>query len=587
MPDETSRDETKSSTANRTTGRDDAGTNPRIWPALVIVIAYLVPSWFLIQAPTMIPNAIGLFVCPIVALVLLLVWWLFASRVPRKDRAVGVVLFVALEAWIVFTQEFPDGLSILAVSIPVMFTGIVGLLAVTVRMPWNKRRWVVVTMMILCAGVFTALRADGVYGNLAPVLAWRWDPVSGELPAELIETPGRPAEEAILPTEVGPLDWPGFRGPARDNRVAGVTFATDWTENPPREVWRRRVGAAWSSFAVVGDYIFTQEQRGDDECVVCYKAATGDEVWTNRVAARFDNMGAGPRATPTFDQGNLYTFGATGILQCVDASTGLTVWKRDVPADTNAKSPQWGFAGSPLVVGNVVIVFAGGKDGKGVAAYDCESGEPTWFAGDGSHGYCSGHLAHIAGTPQVLMSSDFGVQAFVPETGDVLWEHRWKTKSNPRCIQPLLPDANSVLIGTAGGQGTRLITITKQEASWSVEEQWTSKRLRPYFNDFVYHEGYCYGFDGNRFICMDAATGDRRWRGANYGGQVLLISDMAMLLVLTEKGDVVLVEAAPDAANEIAKIRALDSKTWNHPVIANGKLFVRNDREAVCYELPT
>jgi outer membrane protein assembly factor BamB len=522
---------------------------------------------------------------------------LFGSRVPVADRIVGLLLFVALQAWIVFAQVFFEGFHPRAllegaylhmVSIPVMFTGIVGLLAVTIWVPWKKRRLVLVIMMILCTGVFTALRVDGVYGSLAPVLAWRWDPVAGELPAELIEVPDRPAEKAVLPAEAGPQDWPGFRGPARDNRVAGVTFATNWTNNPPREVWRRPVGAAWSSFAVVGDYVFTQEQRGDDECVVCYKAASGEEVWVNRVAVRFDNeMGGGPRATPTFDRGKLYTFGATGILQCLDASTGTTVWQVDVLADTDAEVPQWGYAGSPLVAEDLVIVFAGAGEGKGVAAYDRVSGNLTWCSGDGSHAYCSGHFAQVAGVPQVLMNSDVGVQSFVPESGEVLWEHRWHTKSNPRCIQPLFPDANSVLIGTAGGQGTRLLTVDQQEGSWRVEEQWTSKRLRPYFNDFVYHEGHCYGYDGKRFICMDARTGERRWRGSNYGGQVLLVSDMAMLLLLTEKGDVVLVDATAEGFHEVAGMKALENKTWNHPVVANGKLFVRNDREAACFDLPT
>ncbi len=579
MPDETPQDEPK---------RTNTGTNPRIWPAVAIVLVYLAPLWFLIQASSMEKLVLGLVISPLIALLLLIIWWLFASRVPWKQRLVGFVFFVALQTGLAFLQELPDGLSLLAVSIPVTFTAVVALLAVTTRMPWKKRRWVAVAVMVLCIGVFTAVRVEGIYGNFAPDLAWRWGGPSEEYAWSPVQGLAEPGKPAILPAQAGPLDWPGFRGAAMDGRSVGVTFATDWAKNPPREVWRQRTGVGWSSFTVIGDYIFTQEQRGTDECVVCYKAASGDTVWVQRATARFDNnMGSGPRATPTFNQGRLYTFGATGILQCVDASTGALVWEQDVRADTEANVPEWGFAGSPLVVGNVVIIFAGGKDGKGVAAYDRESGDPAWCAGDGSHGYCSGHLAQIAGVPQVLMSSDFGIQAFVPESGDVLWEHPWKTKNNPRCIQPSLLDANSVLIGTAGGQGTRRITLTRQDTSWNVEEQWTSKRLRPYFNDFVYHEGHCYGFDGNRFICMDATTGERRWRGANYGGQVLLIADMAMLLVLTEKGNVVLVEAAPDAANEIAKISALDGKTWNHPVVAHGKLFVRDDKEAVCYDLPT
>lgn len=576
MTDETPLDKKPSATTH---------TTPRIWPAAVILLAYLAPLWFLLGASTMLLNAVGLIICPNVALVLLLIWWLFASRVPVKQRIVGVLLFAAFQAWLFLLQE-ADGVYMLAISVPVMFTAAVGFLTLTPWLGWPKRRWGALLVMLICTLAFTAMRVEGVYGNLTPQLAWRWTRASDELPAELAETPGANDGKAVLPAELGAGDWPGFRGPERDGRLTGVTFPTDWMNNPPRELWRRGVGQAWSSFAAVGDYVFTQEQRGGDECVVCYRAASGEQVWVNRVAAFFDNnMGAGPRATPTYDHGKLYTFGATGILQCLDASTGSTLWKRDVPEDTGGKTPQWGFAASPLVTQNLVMVFAGRTDGKGVAAYGRESGDLTWCAGKGSAGYCSPHLAEVAGIPQVLMSSSFGIQAITPETGGVLWEHAWDVKMNPRCIQPTLPDANSVLLGTAAGLGTRRLAVTREDSSWNVEEQWTSKRLRPYFNDGVLHEGYYYGYDGNRFVCLDAATGERMWKGGNYGGQVLLAADMGILVVLTEKGSVVLLKATPDEPVEVAELAALSSKTWNHPVIAHGRLLVRNDREAVCFDL--
>ncbi|MBM3288900.1 MAG: alcohol dehydrogenase, partial [Candidatus Hydrogenedentes bacterium] len=382
--------------------------------------------------------------------------------------------------------------------------------------------------------------------------------------------------------------WPAFRGPQRDGVVRGTTIATNWSEKPPKEIWRKRVGLGFSAFAVVGDYIFTQEQRRDHEVVVCYKAATGDQVWTNAIEARFDEaVGSGPRATPAFDAGKLYTQGATGVLQCLDAATGERIWKTDVGADTGASTPEWGFSGSPLVTDKHVIVFTGGaKDSdQAVIAYDKATGTKAWCGGEHGAGYSSAQLSTLGGVPQVLVTSGFGVQAFEPATGAVLWQNEWKTKMNPRVVQPMVMDGRAVLVGTAEGKGTRYVQVAQTDAGWTATEKWTSREFRPYFNDFVLHRGYCYGFDGDTFMCVDANTGKRRWKGTKYGGQVLLVENSDALIVLSEKGEVALVRADPSQFQELAKFQAIEGKTWNHPVLANGRLFVRNAEEAACYEV--
>ncbi len=558
----------------------------RIWPAVVIVAAYAITLAVTLYLPTIIGNAIGIVGLPFLSTLLLALWWLTLSRTPWRDRLIGLIVFAAIAGWIVATQQ-RDKSQILLIALPVMNIGVVLILAATVRSAWPAQRVKALLFLIGCAILFPMFRIEDIASNLAPILTWRWSATSEEL-LEQSMVAGNPGGKADVPAQAGPLDWPGFRGPGRDGIVRGVAIATNWNEKPPKELWRRRVGLGFSSFVAVGNYIFTQEQRRQDEIVVCYRADNGEEVWVNATKARFDNStGSGPRATPTFDNGKIYAQGATGTLQCLEATTGAVVWKADVAADTGAKLPQWGFASSPLVTDKLVIVFTGGAGNKAVIAYDKVTGTKTWCGGAGTNGYSSAHLARIDGAPQVVVLSDFGVQSLEPETGAVLWQNEWKTSMNTRVVQPTVVDGRAVLVGTAEGKGTRSLLIARSDAGWTAQEKWTTREFRPYFNDYVLYRGYCYGFDGNMLACIDANTGKRRWKGSHYGGQVLLIENSEVLIVLTEKGELALVRATPNEFEEIAKIPAIKGKTWNHPIVANGKLFVRNAEEAACYELPT
>ena len=570
-------------------GVDDATparhvTRLRLWPGALIALAHVaVSGGFWVFGSTNIHSFAGFAITPIAAAVALALWWLAASRIPVLERFAGLLLVGAAAGASVAAQAH-DRAFILIVALPVLTTGMVGLLLLTSPLGWRIQRWVALCAVVVCAVVFSSLRVDSLGGNLFPILSWRWNPTAEE---KMASAPGHGPganKVASLPSQVSPLDWPGFRGPARDGRVVGQTFPTTWSP-APKELWRRPVGLGWSSFAAVGDYIFTQEQRAGEELVSCYRADTGEDVWTNRVPTRFeDNMGPGPRATPTFEQGVLYTLGATGVVQAIDASNGATVWKRDLAADTGAKTPTWGFASSPLVTGERVIVFSGGA-GKSVIAYHRVTGEVAWRAGADTNGYSSPQLVRIADTPQILMVSDFGLQAFTPETGEQLWEHAWKAKPYPRVVQPLLVEPNAVLLGTPGTMGTRQARVTKDGAAWHVEEGWTLAGYRPYFNDGVLFEGHCFGFDGNRLVCVDVAAGKVSWEGKRCGGQILLVADLGALLLLTEAGDVMLVAAKPDQYRELAHFKALHGKTWNHPVVSRGRLFVRNSEEAACFEL--
>jgi outer membrane protein assembly factor BamB len=458
-----------------------------------------------------------------------------------------------------------------------------------------------VATILLACGAWTLVRTEGVSGDMVATFRWRWTKTAEERllsPAATAENkPVPPAapegaknEPAPPAAAVARPEWPGFRGPERDAVVRGVRIAPDWSKSPPAKLWRRPIGPGWSSFAVDGNLLYTQEQRGGDEVVACYNATTAEPVWTHRDAVRFfeSNGGAGPRGTPTLSNGRVYTFGATGILNALDAGNGAVVWSRDAASDTGGspsfgggktKVPDWGFSSSPLVVDDVVIIAAAGQ----LVAYEVGSGKPRWFGPGGRAGYSSPHLVTIEGVEQVLLVSGAGVTSVAPADGKLLWEHAWPGFP---IVQPALTPDGDVLTAAGGDSGTRRITVAHGPGGWTVEERWTSRGLKPYFNDFVVHKGHAFGFDGNILACIDLNDGQRKWKGGRYGnGQLVVLRDQDLLLVLSEEGELALVSATPDKFTELARFPAIEGKTWNHPVLAGNMLFVRNGEEMVAFRL--
>jgi outer membrane protein assembly factor BamB len=375
--------------------------------------------------------------------------------------------------------------------------------------------------------------------------------------------------------------WPGFRGPSRDGVVRGVTIHTDWAAAPPVEMWRRPIGPGWSSFAVLGDLIYTQEQRGPDEIVSAYNLRTGQPVWRHHDKLRFweSNGGAGPRATPTVSDGRVFTLGATGMLNALDAQTGARLWAQDAAKDTGAKLPEWGFSGSPLVVDGLVVVAASGT----LIAYDAATGSRRWTGPAGNESYTSPQLATIDGVKQVLLMSGTGLASVALADGKPLWQHDWKGYP---IVQPALTPDGGILIAANEMSGTRRLNVRHSGDTWTTEERWTSNGLKPWFNDFVVHKGHAFGFDGTILACIDLADGARKWKGGRYGGgQLVLLPDQDALLVISEQGELALVSATPDGFKEIARIPAIEGKTWNHPVIAGSVLLVRNGEQMAAFRL--
>jgi len=558
----------------------------RLWPGVLLVVLLWLVRF---GVPFVLPQALQFGVMGGVFFGLaIVVWWAFFSRAPRSERWGAIVLMIVA---LVVTSRLVHvsiatammGMMFPIVAIPVLSSAFVVWAVAGRRLSLGPRRAAMVATILLACGAWTLVRTGGFTGNLHQDFAWRW----AKTPEERLvaQTGDEPAALPAVPAaaETG-ADWPGFRGPDRDGIIRGVRIQTDWSASPPVELWRRPIGPGWSSFAVRGDLLYTQEQRGDDELVTCYRVTTGKPVWRHRDAARFweANAGPGPRGTPTLSGGRVYTFGGTGILNALDAGNGAVVWSRNAASDTGTEVPYWGFSSSPLAVGDIVIVAAAGR----LVAYDRAAGERCWLGPAGGAGYSSPHLATIDGVAQILLLSGVGALSVAPADGTLLWEHPWP---GVPIVQPALIAGGDVLINTAdsgGGIGTRRLAVAHGPGGWTVKERWTSKGLRPYFNDFVVHKGHAYGFDGRILACIDLEDGTRKWKGGRYGnGQLVLLPDQDLLLVLSEKGELALVGATPDRLTELARSPAIEGKTWNHPALVGDVLLVRNGQEMAAFRL--
>src|SRR5882672_1823225 len=613
----------------------------RLWPGAAAAVLILLA---MVAVPIVIPEyAIFGMLGGVAGGLAIVLWWVFFSRAPWSERVGAIVVMVVAvfaTKQIVHPSIANAGMSRMLpiFSIPIMSLGLVAWAAASRRLSTGPRRMSMVAAILLACGLFTLVRTGGVTGDGISDLHWRWTPTpeqrllaqAGDEPKPLppltapppapaaAETPkelpvakagpldsarggpldsarGRPAaapttpslaktEPAIAAAVTTKAEWPGFRGPNRDSIIRGVQIKTDWSASPPVQMWRRPIGPGWSSFAVRGDLLYTQEQRGDDEVVSCYRVSTGEPVWRHRDAVRFyeSNGGAGPRGTPTLSQGRVYTMGATGILNALDAASGVAVWSRNAATDTGRKIPEWGIASSPLVVDDIVVVAVSGT----LAAYDVATGKARWVGPQRGGSYSSPQLATIDGVPQILLLSAPGAVSVAPADGKLLWEHTWEGGA---IVQPAITADGGVLINAMsmmGGMATRRLAVAHAASGWTVEERWTSNGLKPYFNDFVVHNGYAFGFDGNILACIDLNDGQRIWKGGRYGnGQLVLLSDQDLLLVLSEEGELALVRAIPGEFTELARFTAIKGKTWNHPVLVGNILLVRNAEEMAAFRL--
>jgi outer membrane protein assembly factor BamB len=399
--------------------------------------------------------------------------------------------------------------------------------------------------------------------------------------------------------EPGPNDWPQFLGPRRDSVSSETGLNWQWKTNPPKVLWKVPLGSAFSSLTVVGDRLYTMTRRGKRDLVVCLDTAKGKELWSYDAAPSYidrQRQGSGPRSTPTYDKGKLYCLLPMGDLVCL-TEQGKHVWTRNTFKETGAVNPMntdnnfyyWGVSLSPLVVGNQLIVQPGGKKNNSVAAFDKNNGKLLWSAGNDPPGYASPILISVAGQKQIVCPTGQSILGLDPVKGRVLWRYAFGNEFSATGATPVWKD-NLLFVSAAYGAGSAVLELEHKESKWAAREKWKSKKdLQNLFATSPVLGGHIYGCHGDLrafFLrCLDLQTGKVKWEERLDERWTYLAVDNH-LLAWSEKGTLQLLEATPQKYHCKAELpNLLTSKSWAAPALANGRLYLRDQKHVLCLDL--
>ncbi|MEL6105355.1 MAG: PQQ-binding-like beta-propeller repeat protein [Planctomycetota bacterium] len=466
---------------------------------------------------------------------------------------------------------------------------------------------------IVAAGC-VAFRFEGFSGEMSPQFSWRFGSTSvrelqevksAALPAGIDDSTETRSDSTIPTSETERVSSLQFLGDNRNGVQPKRSFAIPKSADAVERLWDIGIGEGWSSFAIDQGLAVTIEQRDDVECLTCYRLTDGELVWIQRHTARHQNLlgGIGPRSTPTIDAGRVFATSGTGFLWCVDLQSGGVRWTADLlrlagwDQATFEAAASWGYAISPLVTNGLCIVSLGGPDDglkppPSLVALDAESGVERWRGGSDQLSYASPVVATLGGQRQIVSVNEKTVSGHAIEDGKQLWSFDWfgQTNGGATCSSAMPVGDSQLLLGKGYGGGSALVKVTHAK-DWNAEAVWTSQRvLQTKFNHTCVDGNIGYGIGNGALQAVDLSDPPKRlWiqpRRSRAGqGQAILCEDT--LVVQDEGGDVVLVAADTTQYKELLRLKTLDSKTWNIPTVAGSYLLVRNDRQAICFKLPT
>ncbi len=451
-------------------------------------------------------------------------------------------------------------------------------------------------------GFFVLNRYDGVSGELVPHFTSRWKPADQSISAgKSVSLPIADSREFSTSPyyEFASIQ---FWGDQRDGTVAAIDLETNWETNPPEELWRIPIGLGWGSFSVAEGLAVTLEQPSgaDHDVLFAVELETGKLVWASEIAGTHSNPvgGTGPRTTPSIAGQRVIVQTGTGKMVCCDLHSGQLIWQRDLIAEagidqaTSERFITWGRSGSPLVVGDQVIVPFGGAPEAGLktlVSMSLETGNLLWTSGNDQISYASPQLLTLDGKEQIVLVSEQIVGGYSLVDGRKLWEYPWASKSNgdANTSQVAQIDETSLLLSKGYGRGCNRISLTKRSTGdFQVVMDWeNTKSLKTKLTSCVLYDEAAFGLNDGKLECVSLVTGRRNWIKGRYGhGQILLCGEH--LIITSEDGELVVLAANSKEPVELAKIKVLDGVTWNIPTLAGNLILIRNGKQAVCIKLP-
>jgi len=374
-------------------------------------------------------------------------------------------------------------------------------------------------------------------------------------------------------------DWPNFRGPNHNGVSGEAGWSATWPKEGPKVLWKATLGTGFCSIAVSGGRAYSMGNVDNKDILYCFDASTGKEIWKQSYPCplfKKDHEG-GPSATPTVDGDFIYTFSKNGDALCFKAANGQIVWQKNLPKELGIKYPTWYFASSAFVADNLIILNAGTA---GIALNKTD-GKVVWQSGNGPPGYATAVPFMMGSEKCVAFAGCNEIIGIVAATGKVLWKFPWKTDYDINAADPII-SGDTVFVSSGYNHGCALLKIEGDKAT----EVWKNKNMRNHFNSCVLWDGYLYGFDESTLRCLDFKTGEVKWSQEGLGKGSLMIAG-GKLVILSERGKIVIAQASPDGFKELAGAQILTGKCWTVPVLANGKIYARNnpDGQLVCIDV--
>lgn len=381
------------------------------------------------------------------------------------------------------------------------------------------------------------------------------------------------------------VDWPQFRGPQQNGVSLEKGLLRSWPESGPKVLWKKPIGSGYSSVTVVGDALYTMAVEGESEMAYRLRESDGEVVWRVPLGPVFpETFGNGPRSTPTVEKDVVYMLSATGRLHALKTKDGARLWEMDLVKELGSKTPDRGFAGSPLVDGDLLLLEAGGAEGKAVVGLDKNTGKVRWSALEGRPGYVTPVAATIDGVRQYVFvrTAEGDVVSLLPD-GKVHWRYAWKRGA---IASPLFLPPNRIFASATDDIGAILLEIDQADGKATVREVWNSRVMKNHFSSPVLYEGHIYGFDNASLKCIVAATGEQKWVQRGYGKGSLIAAD-GLLYILSDQGQLVLAEATPEGFREKGTVKMMEGKTWTAPVLSHGRLYLRDEDELIVLDMRT